>query len=76
MADKSSRWDRIADKTGEKPAFSARQSTEAFHQPTAERPRRSRRHHSRGRSSRMWYLIGIAVLALLAALLAWQLFGK
>lgn len=80
MTDKSSRWERIDEKPVDKPAFSARQSTDAFRQPTAhaqERShRRSRRHHSRLRSGRTWYVIGIGVLGLLAAILAWQLFAS
>ncbi|MFN0130611.1 MAG: hypothetical protein ACKV19_28450 [Verrucomicrobiales bacterium] len=78
MTDKSSRWERIDEKSVDKPAFSPRQSTDAFRQPTTqERPhRRSRRHHSRLRSGRTWYFIGIGVLGLLAAILAWQLFAS
>lgn len=73
MADNNSRWQRLADKAGEKSAFSPRQSTESLRQPEHDRSRRSRRHH-RGRSAKTWYLIGIIVLSLLAGILAWQLF--
>ena len=74
MADNTSRWDRVNEKPAERPAFSARQSTESFRQPAHQPVRRSRRH-TRGRSGKTWYLIGVIVLALLAGILAWQLFA-
>lgn len=74
MADNNSRWERIVDKPGDKAAFSARQSTDSLRQPAHERPRRSRRH-AHGRSGKIWYIIGVVVLTLLAGLLAWQLLG-
>lgn len=80
MADNTSRWDRVNEKPAEKPAFSPRQSTESFRQPAPDSPsrpsgsRRSR-HHTRGRSGKSWFLMGVVVLALLAGILAWQLFA-
>jgi hypothetical protein len=77
MADNTSRWDRVNEKPAEKPAFSPRQSTESFRQPTQDSSRRSgrSRRHSRGRSGKTWFLVGVVVLALLAGILAWQLFA-
>ncbi len=84
MADKSSRWDQLKEKSTDKPAFLARQSTESYRRPDRPDPdqphehqphhhqRRSRRY-SKGRSGRTWYMVGVIVLVLLAAVLAWQL---
>ena len=82
MADDTTRWDRVKEKPADKPAFSARQSTDSFRQSESAAPgaarRSSRRHHarhSRARSGKTWYTIGVIVLSLLAAILAWQVFG-
>jgi hypothetical protein len=75
MADNNNRWERLTEKPGDKPVFSARQSTETFRQPGEERPRRARRHH-RPRTGRLWFIIGVVVLTLLTAILGWQLFGQ
>jgi hypothetical protein len=77
MADNNSRWERLTEKPVDKPAFSARQSTESFRQPEGDRAHRAHRsrRHGRARSGKIWYLIGIIVLSLLTAILAWQLFG-
>lgn len=87
MADDTTRWDRVNEKPADKPAFSARQSTDSFRQAaqageggTGAARRSSRRHHhhhhhSRARSAKIWYTIGVVVLSLLTVILAWQLFG-
>jgi hypothetical protein len=75
MADNSNRWERIVDKPGDKPAFSARQKTDSFRRPEATRARKSRRQTKHGRSARLWWAIGVVVLTALAGILAWQLFA-
>ena len=75
MADNSTRWQRVASPSGDKPAFQARQTT-IDHRKQANAPLEERlRAHTRAgsRLTTLWWLLAVTVLAGLAAARAWKL---